>query len=144
MADERKLMERTIPGMNRHEWFVEVEHAENVGGTLKRIGAYFAREKTMVLYMLGIVALGTVCGVGAPSFQSSAIDIIAGESAGNLLKTIGWMLALYLIYSLCQLVQGLISAQISQRLVGRMRQELFGKIVDMPFAIWTLIPMATL
>lgn len=132
MADEKKLMERTIPGMNRRERFVEVEHAENVGATLKRIACYFAREKAMVFGMLGIVVLGTLCGVYAPSLQSRAIDIIAGEKVGNLVQTIVLMLAFYLIYSGCQLVQGLLSAKISQRLVKRMREELFAKIVDLP------------
>lgn len=132
MPDEKKLMERTIPGMNRHERFVEAEHAENAGATLKRIVSYFAQEKAMVAGMLGIVVLGTLCGVYAPSLQSRAIDIIAGERAGNLLNTIVLMLTVYLIYSGSQLVQGLLSARISQRLVRRMRQELFGKIIDLP------------
>lgn len=132
MADEKKLMERSIPGMNRHERFVEVEHASNVGGTLKRLGAYFVAEKAMVTGMLGIVVLGTLCGVYAPSLQSRAIDIIAEERTGGLVKTIVWMLAVYLIYSGCQLAQGLLSAKISQSLVRRMRHELFGKIVDLP------------
>ena len=67
-----------------------------------------------------------------PSLQSRAIDIIAGEKAGNLVQTIVLMLTVYLIYSGSQLAQGLLSAKISQRLVRRMRQELFGKIIDLP------------
>ena len=42
------------------------------------------------------------------------------------------MFAAYLIYSVSQLAQGLLSAKISQRLVKRMRGELFGKIIDLP------------
>lgn len=132
MADEKKLMERTIPGMNHRERFVEVEHAENVGATLKRIAFYFSQEKAMLFGMLGIVVFGTLCGVYAPSLQSNAIDIIAGAKMGNLTQTILFMLAVYLVYSGCQLMQGLLSARISQRLVKRMREELFGKIVDLP------------
>ena len=132
MAEGNKLMERNIPGMNRHERFVEVEHAQNVGATLKRIVAYFAQEKPLVAGMLSIVLAGTLCGVYAPSLQSSAIDIIAGEKTGNLAATIVLMLFVYLIYSASQLLQGLLSAKISQRLVKRMRGELFGKIVDLP------------
>lgn len=86
----------------------------------------------MVMGMLGVVVLGTLCGVCAPALQSGAINIIAGEKAGNLGKTIAGMLAVYLIYSGSQLVQGLFSAKISQRLVKRMREELFGKIVALP------------
>ena len=132
MADEKKLMERTIPGMNRHERFVEVEHAQNAGAALKRLVSYFAKEKALVAGMLAIVLAGTLCGVYAPSLQSSAIDIIAGEKTGDLAKTILVMLAIYLIYSASQLLQGLLSAKISQRLVKRMRGELFGKIIDLP------------
>lgn len=132
MAEGNKLMERSMPGMNRHERFVEVEHAQNVGATLKRIVAYFAQEKPLVAGMLSIVLAGTLCGVYAPSLQSSAIDIIAGEKTGNLAATIVLMLFVYLIYSASQLLQGLLSAKISQRLVKRMRGELFGKIVDLP------------
>lgn len=132
MADEKKLMERTIPGMNRHERFVEVEHAQNAGAALRRLVSYFAKEKALVAGMLAIVLAGTLCGVYAPSLQSSAIDIIAGEKAGDLAKTIFVMLAAYLIYSASQLAQGLLSAKISQRLVKRMRGELFGKIIDLP------------
>ena len=132
MADEKKLMERTIPGMNRHERFVEVEHAQNAGAALKRLVSYFAKEKALVAGMLAIVLAGTLCGVYAPSLQSSAIDIIAGERTGDLAKTILVMLSAYLVYSASQLAQGLLSAKISQRLVRRMRGELFGKIIDLP------------
>ncbi|MGN1179711.1 MAG: ABC transporter ATP-binding protein [Suilimivivens sp.] len=129
---ESKMVERNIPGMNRHNRFMEVEHAENVTGTLKRILIYFAHEKMLVAGMFGIVILGTICGVYAPSLQSRAIDIIAGSRKENLGNTLLFMLAVYLIYSACQLVQGLLSANLSQRVVKRMREELFDKIVDLP------------
>ena len=131
MADQ-KLMERTIPGMNRGTRFAEVQHAENVGATLRRMIVYFAREKSMVLGMLAAVILGTVCGVYAPSLQSRAIDMIAGEAAGSLGRTVLWMLAVYLMYSGCQLLQGFISAHQSQRIVRQLRQELFSKMMDLP------------
>lgn len=62
---ESKIAERNIPGMNRHNRFVEVEHAENVGNTLKRVLTYFAHEKMLVIAMLLIVVFGTLCGVYA-------------------------------------------------------------------------------
>ncbi len=130
---DKKLVERNIPGMmNRSTRFAEVEHAENVGATLRRIAAYFARERAMVAAMLGVVVLGTLCGVYAPSLQSRAIDIIAGAATGQLAPAVLWMLLVYLLYSLCQLLQGLISARLSQRIVKRLRGELFGRIIDLP------------
>jgi len=132
VRDEQKLAERNIPGMNRHERFGEVQHAEDVGRTLKRIITYFVHEKAMVICMLVIVVFGTLCGVYAPSLQSSAIDIIAGAKEGVLPLTLIFMLVTYLLYSGSQLLQGLCSTKLSQRIVKRMREELFGKIVDLP------------
>ena len=86
----------------------------------------------MVLGMLAAVVFGTLCGVYAPSLQSRAIDILAGTASGNLLRTVLLMLAVYVLYCLGQLLQNLISARLSQNIVRRMREELFGKIVDLP------------
>ena len=129
---DRKLAERNIPGMNRGARFAEVEHAENAGAALRRILTYFIREKAMVAAMLAIVILGTLCGVIAPSLQSWAVDIIAGARTGALSPALVVMLAAYMLYSLSQLAQGLLSARLSQRIVKRMRAELFGHIVDLP------------
>ena len=137
MSDKNNSQNRQMmpPGMGRGGpggRFAESEHAENVGGTLKRILTYFAKEKTMLVSLLTIVVFGTLCGVYAPSLQSKAIDIIAGSMEGNLTPTLIFMLAVYLLYSACQLLQGIFSAKLSQSIVKQMREELFGKIVDLP------------
>ncbi len=127
-----KGIERNIPGMNKRTRFAEVEHAENVSGTLRRIIKYFIREKLLVVSMLGIVIFGTLCGIYAPSLQSRAIDMIAGSIEGKLAHTLMFMVLVYVLYGVSQLLQGLFSARLSQRIVKRMREELFDKIVDLP------------
>lgn len=132
-GQNQKLAERNIPGlMNRNQRFAEVEHAENVAGTVKRIANYFIRERGSVVCMLAVVIFGTLCGVSAPSLQSNAVDIIAGAREGQLAHTLILMLMVYLLYSGSGLLQGLLSARLSQSVVRRMREELFGKIVDLP------------
>ncbi len=129
---QQKLEERNIPGMTRHQRFAEVEHAQNANAALKRIITYFAHEKAMVASMLLVVIFGTLCGIYAPSLQSRAIDIIASARTGSLRRALVFMLVVYLLYSLCQLLQNVFSAQLSQSIVKRMREELFGKLVDLP------------
>ncbi|MCI5649523.1 MAG: ABC transporter ATP-binding protein/permease [Fusicatenibacter sp.] len=129
---DQKLEARNIPGMRQRERFAEAEHAENVGTTLKRIVIYFVHEKGLVFAMLFTVVFGTLCGISAPGLQSQAIDIIAGSRSDSLSITVALMLLVYLLYSASQLLQGLFSARLSQRIVKRMREELFGKIVDLP------------
>lgn len=130
---KEKLAQQNIPGMmNRGQRFAEVQHARNAGATLQRIAVYFAKEKTMVSGMLLAVVFGTLCGIYAPSLQSNAIDIIAKTKTGNLAATLILMSVIYLLYSAGQLLQGLISAKLSQSIVKRMREELFGKLMDLP------------
>ncbi len=129
----KTVEQRNIPGMNRRaSRFAEVEHAENAASTLKRLIKYFTHEKPLVISMLAIVIFSSLCGVYAPSLQSKAIDIIADSSAGNLVYTVLFMLAVYLLYSAGQMLQGLISARLSQNIVKYMRDELFSKIIDLP------------
>lgn len=128
-----KIAEHNIPVRSSHaQRFAEVEHAENIGATLKRIILYFIQEKRMVTSLLVVVILGTIFGIYAPSLQSNAIDIIAGEREGHLIYTLLFMLLIYLLFSASGLLQGLLSAKLSQNVVKRMREELFAKIIDLP------------
>ena len=112
--------------------FAEVERAGNVGGTLRRVAAYFARERALVGAMLAVVVFGTACGVWAPTLQSDAIDIIGGVKEGVLGGTLILMFVIYLFYSASQFLQDYISARLSQHVVKRIREELFGKLIDIP------------
>ena len=130
---DSKLAERNIPGMmNRRDRFAEPEHADDIKATVRRIAAYFVEEKRLVAGMLVVVLSGTLCGILAPILQSRAVDIIAGEKQGIPSHTLTLMLSVYLLYSICGLLQGLCSARLSQNVVRRMREELFGKIVELP------------
>ncbi len=132
MGTQSRRAEQSVSSMSRGNRFAEAEHAQNAGAALGRIVKYFAREKSMVFVMLLVVILGTVCGVLAPSLQSRAIDIIAGTEEGDFFRILAGMFALYLLYSAAGLVQGIISARLSQRIVRRMRGELFDRIVSLP------------
>ena len=63
MAENNRIPEQKLPGMNRAARFAAVEYADDIAGTLKRIFAYFAKEKFLVISMLVIVLFGTLCGI---------------------------------------------------------------------------------
>ncbi len=112
--------------------FAEVQHAENVGATLLRLLKYFTGEKKLVIGVFAVVIFGAAFGITAPSLQSSAIDIIAGNKEGDLLRMILLMFLMYALNIGAQLLQGLMSGKLSQKIIKRLREELFGKIVDLP------------
>ncbi|MCD7862025.1 MAG: ABC transporter ATP-binding protein/permease [Lachnospiraceae bacterium] len=133
MGEKTQTLVGRGPGMggmpNR---FAEAEHADHVMATLVRLVKYFAKERFMVIAMLAVVIGRTLCGIAGPSLQSRAIDIIAGERTGNFTATLSAMLGIYLLYSAGHLAQGVISAHLSQRIVRKMREELFEKLMGLP------------
>lgn len=130
MADKEKNVSYS---MGHHgSRFSAVEHAENTSAALRRISGYFSKEKTLVLSLLLVVVFGTLCGIWAPSLQSKAVDIIAGSYDGVFAKTVGLMFAVYVFYGISQLLQGFISAKLSQQIVKNMREQLFEKILNLP------------
>ncbi len=79
---DKKLEERNIPGMNvRSNRFAEVEHAEHIGATLRRITAYFARELGMVAAMLSAVIFGTLCASMPPACKAEPSTSLPGPLA---------------------------------------------------------------
>lgn len=140
MAEEKKekapltLMPRRGPGGPGGPGgpFREAEKARNAKGVLKRLVGYFAQERKLLVMMFAVVLFATICGVYAPGLQSSAVNMIAGEESGNFGRTLLLMLIVYLLYSVGLFLQQYISARMSQRMVKKMREELFAKLIDIP------------
>ena len=120
------------PGGRHGNRFAETEYAKDFSWTMKRIGSYFAKEKKLIIGMLAAVLGSTLFGIYAPMLQSNAVDIIAGQRSGDLKTTILFMLGTYLLMSLLRLAQGVFSARLSLRIVKQFREELFGKVIDLP------------
>ena len=119
------------PGASR---FAEIDHATQVGPTLRRVARYFVAEWPLVLATFAVVLGATLCTVATPTVISHAIDLIAQSAAGRLWATLLALVLLYLAAETLQLLQGLATAKLSLRIVKRLREELFGKTVDLPLA----------
>jgi ATP-binding cassette subfamily B protein len=100
--------------------------------TFCRLIDYFVTEKKLFGIMLLVVLLLVICQVAAPKLQSDAIDEITGGAMEHLPVLMGAMLFLYLIAAVATWAQGFISAHLSQRIVKKMRSDLFDKVVHLP------------
>lgn len=109
-----------------------VEKAKDKKGTLKRLIAYFAAEKAMIIGLLAAVIVVVICSVYAPKLQSNAIDIIASGRFKELTPILITMVVVYIIHSICIFLQTKISAVLSQNIVKKMREDLFRHIVNLP------------
>ena len=127
-----------VPGMRGPRDRQQKEKPKDGKGTIKRLLVYFEKEKKQIAYLLIAVCVLVVCSVYAPKLQSQAIDNIAttlstGVATGTeLTRTLFFMLVLYLIQSMCTLLQSRTSAILSQNIVSRMRTDLFAHIVNLP------------
>ncbi len=100
--------------------------------TLARLVAYFGPEKKYVALLAAAVVFAVAASVTAPSFQSSAIDSLVSGSFGEIPRFLAMMLFAYLIQGAATLLQGFFSARLTQRVIYRLRAELFGKVISLP------------
>lgn len=135
MSNQSKQVQQTdykMPFMRGPRSRQQVEKPKDGKKTLLRLLAYFSSVKKMLLGLLGAVLIVVICNVAAPGLQSQAIDSIADKNFEQLPKILLYMLGIYAIHCICTLIQGIISAKLSQKIVQKMREDLFEKIVNLP------------
>ncbi len=132
MAASTSMGSYRMPGMRRKRDHGEVEKPKNGRKTLLRLVNYFKTERAIVLGLFAAVAVVAVCSVYAPVLQSRAIDRIASREFDRLPKVLLIMAAVYGVNCFCTLFQSLLSARLSQRVVKKMREDLFHKISELP------------
>lgn len=113
------------PGRNMGR---EVEKADNVSETLKRLLVYFSKAKKLLVMMLVAVVVVTLASLLAPSLQGEAIDYIKDGQWTKLYQCAMLLLIVYAGNVLFTLFQSLLAARLSQSIVSQMRHDLFKKI----------------
>lgn len=79
-----------------------------------------------------VSGIGVVAAVLAPSYQSKAIDQIVAGSFGSVNPYLVIMAVLYVIYGFSLLLQGYLSTRLSQKVVQRIRADLFAHMIHLP------------
>lgn len=109
-----------------------VEKPKDGGKTLHRLTGYFREDRRCVVFLALAVVISVLAGVLAPRLQSSAIDGLVAKDFASIPPLLAMMLGLYIVNGCATLLQGFLSARLSQRVVYRLRRELFGKVVELP------------
>ncbi len=130
--NQTQLNNYKIPGMRGKRNVQEVEKAKDGKKTLKRLLSYFVKEEHMLVILMTAVCFVVVCSVVAPGLQSEAIDRISEGEFQKLPKILFTMLFMYGVHCVATLIQSMTSAKLSQKIVKRMREDLFDKIVNLP------------
>lgn len=109
-----------------------VEKPKEGKKTLGRLLAYFRPEMKYVAMLAAAVVLAVAANVIAPRLQSNAIDNLVSGAFGEIPPLLSAMLLVYVVNGTATLLQGFFSARLSQRVIYRLRGELFDKVVSLP------------
>jgi len=105
-----------------------VEKPKQTKQTVSRLIKYFKNEKKLLVFLISAVLISTIVSLFAPALQGSAIDIILQGKWADLYGAVAALFAVYVLSTACSLIQSLLSAHLSQRIVSSMRYDLFAKI----------------
>lgn len=128
---EQSMNNYRLPGMRRIR-NREVEKPKEGKKTMLRLAGYFAGEKRLMAFLLAAVLVVVLASVYAPRLQSDAIDSISALDFTHLPRILLWMVVVYAIQSAGTFLQARSSAVLSQRVVKRLREELFDCVVNLP------------
>ena len=109
-----------------------VEKPKDGKRTLRRLVGYFKPEVKYVAALAAVVVIAVVASVTAPSMLSRAINHLVEGSFSKIPWVLAIMLAVYIIHGAATLLQGFFSARLSQRVIYRLRSELFGRVINLP------------
>ncbi len=110
------------------------EKAKNKKGTAFRLFKYLINEISIISILFISIVIVVVCQVLTPKLQSSAIDSINEGLFDKVPSILLTMLVLFVVLSIFNLIQGFLSAVLSQRIVKKMRNDLFVKIINLPIS----------
>ena len=131
-ADTKKGPQMNFAGRGGPRSFVGGEKAKDGKKTIGRLLSYFKSEVKIVVTLFIAIVVMVTCQVITPRLQSSAIDYIDDRLFSKLPNVLLIMIIMFLILSLFNLIQGLLSAKLSQNIVLKMRNDLFKKIINLP------------
>ncbi len=121
------MMKGPGPGMRG----MPVQKAKDSKKTIKKLINYFKDSKKLILILFIIMIPIALLSIGIPIVQGKVIDAITLQSNNiNLLLVI--MLGCALTHCVLTYSQGYISAFLTVKIVKKMRNELFKKIVSLP------------
>jgi ATP-binding cassette subfamily B multidrug efflux pump len=115
------------PGPRGHGGgMMATERAKNPRGTLRRLARYALPHRRAVLLVAILAAVGTGVGLAGPYLMGRGVDVIArGSGMEALFRIILAMIGVYVLSWLANASQGWIVAGVAQKMMQKLRSELF-------------------
>lgn len=112
------------------------EKPKDVKGTLLGLWKYMSAYKGMLFSAIILAILSNLLALVGPKLSGDAIDAIGSRKGEvNFQKVFlnaGLMIAFYLVSSILSYVLAILMLHLSQRIVRQMRNDVFGKLMNLP------------
>lgn len=139
-SDVRSVMQPRRPAVPG-----KIEKARDPQRALKGLFRYLAPFKAGMTVVFIFVLIYTILGLIGPYLMGQAIDrFISTKQAAGLATISIWMLAVYLLNNLGQVVANWVMANISQRALKLMRTDLFAHLQSLPISFFDRNPAGEL
>ena len=110
----------------------------NKKGTIRRLGKYLFRYKFLMILALTMSFASNVFSLLGPRLSGLAIDNIEGGIGkvvfDKVLYYCGLMAAFYIISSILSYVLSVLMVNISQKIIHKMREDVFGSLMRLPIS----------
>jgi len=127
---------KKMTGIHGPHSIIPVEKPKDSSSTLKRLFFYFREEKNKIFIAFILVILSTFLTLLVPYFTGKIVDALTVSKENiNLVevrKLILFVLTFYVLSSLFMYMQEFLIAGISQRVVYKIRKDVFDKFQKMP------------
>ncbi|HSU79013.1 MAG TPA: ABC transporter ATP-binding protein, partial [Candidatus Angelobacter sp.] len=113
---------------------------KNLKGTLKRLWAYFGRERNLLTTIFLFILIDSVVTLSAPYLIGRAVDAMSLKGSkvnfSLLLIMVFILVGAYVADAILTFLQGWLMAGVSQRIVKSLRSHLFHKLQKLPVAFF--------
>ena len=125
------------PGMPQVTHVGRIEKARDARSALSRLLPYLRPFQRQLRWVLILVVLYTFFGLVGPYLMGLAIDhLLHAGAMDRLVRLALWMLGVYLACNLLQAMAGRAMADVSQRALKQLRQDLFTRVQRLPIAFF--------
>lgn len=112
----------------------------NKKGTIRRLGKYLFRYKFLMILALTMSVVSNVFSLLGPKLSGLAIDNIEagkGNVAFDKVFYYCWLMAIfYIISSILSYILSVLMVNISQKIVHKMREDVFGSLMKLPVSFF--------
>lgn len=124
------------PGPSKRGVSTKNERPRDTKYVLKRLWPYIYHYKWLLALAIMLTLAGNVFALLGPMLSGYAIDAIElGKGRviiNNVLYYAGWMIVFYIVSSLFAYLRSILMIQLSQKIIHKMREDVFTKLVELP------------